>query len=1673
MDESGAPAVTAGGVEPVSVSGSSPFATGGGGVVFAHRVAAQYLGCLLTLGRRAEADGLPVTRVSFQNDARHPVDDLLVECSEAGSVVSVAVACRSTPNFVPSHGDTVSLVGSLLAEVAKFEADSHRVAVAVSGWKPQWDELSRLTVIARSHDGLGSFEASIGVDGRWTREVRGRWKCFEKMVAKASGAVSGTSVVRESAWRLLTRLSVLRFDVVSPDERDRAALATSLDAVAVADGVVLRDALEVHAARYDSTGAVVGRGLLRRDVHALVNVAATRTGSVWSALLEHRRAAVSGVGTTVGDASGVGALTVPFEERRVSLAEAMRAVGSAATGLVVGGESGTGKSALVLSTVAELEAAYPGEVESVVVNFRALPSTGLAFRAAVGLSLVEVLSELSAPCRLLVVDAADAALEGSAALFAEMVSAAAEAGVGLVAVSADSAREFVAERVAAGLGKSSEFTMAPLDDSDVAAVADRFPLLGVLLQDLPQGSLFRRLVVLDMLAKTGVEVAGGLSEWDYLQLVWRRVVRGDGQPDVPGSPQARENALLALAAAELKVPSEHGARAGLSPEAEDALRGSHLLLPRSVYQPEPKFVHDEVRRYATAILLVRDTDPVALLEAGGVQRWAVSAAALACKGRLLAAGAAPAGVFLGLVSAFGDVAASHGPRWADVPVEAVFETPHAYDCLKAALAGSSPVLALADVVRVATQRHGRGGNVSVDAVAPVVQLLLDEETPWDVSDESFDLLAGWLQALVIARVPAGNELRVRLRQRLLDYWNSFPLPAPEDERVFPWGMTPPPRRRRLDYHLTGERFVEVLALLGPDIDDDAETCLRALAERAPAFLAPAADSMLGARAVATRDPDLLALLMEAYYINKDGRMRRMTDAIRHHQGRWRGWGPPNSAYYYGGFLQLFQTAHPATAIRVLNNVLNHGAAECERRIAARDRMNPFTEPGGGAGESAAGVEERGLLLNLDGSPRRYDGDGNVWGWYRGSVGGPDSAASALLAAEHVAEGWLKDGALPSRVVDVFLEGCTNLAVPGMLFGLLVRQAEKTTDELDRFLAEPAVWELEFSRSTYEHIGYGARTEGLVNLERRKWTPREVCAWLLMSAGGVERAAELKAVGEQLIANGERLGVPQERTRAWAVHLDSERYEFVKHDGQVYIQATLPADLEAIRLEQVASQALSDTSMRLQNRYRSPITFDPARVLPTTAEIAADLTVARELLEEATGAKSVRPLEAAALVARTAVEHAVSGDVDALGTESEFVTALIVDGALSYRDVNDKSEEEQYDDVGADRTAAYALPAFLTTNLRGLLEPVGRTVNDVIQGGMALARRGSRESRLHLARGCDVVWSAPCYGTPCIHQTAFDWLLETARAAEIGPWDQDLQGLTRVWIEGDVIGRLAELDGKSVDLDLLVALLRGLGVAASTDHCLRMEAQSALATLLDVQRRALVLHQEEGWSTDHQGSQALTAGRALLQGVAAGGDAQPVLTYLDVVRADDGLLADFLHYLAAAGAQSDALAGAARRVWPQVVEHALTFANDGGHDPYRGYRRDGWASAALLPEPLTWVTGLYAEVSGPPIDWVEAETLTGLIDSWVPTGSGRTRCADALIALLRRLPAATQATDGIRWLTNVCVQDGKATVRQSFSSNSWLREIRQSADELGTLADWQRLVDMMVVAGNDDLAPYSR
>ena len=81
------------------------------------------------------------------------------------------------------------------------------------------------------------------------------------------------------------------------------------------------------------------------------------------------------------------------------------------------------------------------------------------------------------------------------------------------------------------------------------------------------------------------------------------------------------------------------------------------------------------------------------------------------------------------------------------------------------------------------------------------------------------------------------------------------------------------RRRRkrpeIPREYTDKVFLELLALLGPDIGDNGEAILRRVAQDAPWSLAPAVEEPLTDLAISKYNPGFLAQLTEAYYLDDE------------------------------------------------------------------------------------------------------------------------------------------------------------------------------------------------------------------------------------------------------------------------------------------------------------------------------------------------------------------------------------------------------------------------------------------------------------------------------------------------------------------------------------------------------------------------------------------------------------------------------------------------------------------------------------------------------------------------------------------------------------------------------------------------------------------------------------
>lgn len=1645
----------------------NPYAGGGGGSTLGHRVATSYLADMLLGAGRPETNELPVVRVAFQTNPTEPVDDLRVEAENDEARVVVHIAARRAPQFVKSHAKTADLVGSLLDQVDTFTEDERAyVAVAVAGMTPAQRDVQLLASLARNNATEAEFHVQVHEPKRHAGYAN-RYDHLTGLVKRARPKITQDEL-RRLVWSLLNRLWILSFRVEADDETDWVEIGNRLSLLARAgkSGADVRN--DLHSARatqFDQKGTVVDLPLLRRRIHSVLASDAGRSSIAWAQLDVEQNSAMVAVRHELA-----GRVELPRTKLRATIQAELAVAGTTRGAVLLTGESGTGKSALTLSAASALAAA-DNDFQFVVLNLRRTRDSVAALSSDLGMPLVDVLSEMSAQSRVLVVDAADASVEGRGPLLRELAAAAHAASVGLALVAADNAVEDVASAVVGLYRTPRKVEIAGLDDDELRVVREAVPAIAGALRNLPAKSLYRRLAVVDLLARTGVTVATPLGNWDCLELVWKNLI---GRATGGSSAAARTETLLAMSEAALDLPEAERVHARIDYVALDALRADLLVSPENLRKAEPEFAHDEVRRFATAVRLARADSVTDTLKASGPKRWSMSAAKLACEGKLTGADN-PNAELAALLAQFDALGDASTVRWKDVPLEAALEISNAYDLLRHTLNSNTanPDDVLATFVRVVSLHQRHDNMVDMSRGEPVVRLVVEEvDELWRRDDEVFRLVCEWLNSAVLVGLPAGNLTRVALRELLLGHWRTHHPPTtpvdsseePEEEVVFNVfeGYTKKRQRRRtLSWKITQERYIQLFALLGPDINDDVRACLSEVAKEEPSRLQSAVDLDWSAWGIGLYDPKFLLQLTEAYYVDtQGGGGRRRWNGIRDHQSR--GFRGLNN-HSYGSFWALTRMCQANDWVPVVNRMLNHAT---NIRCLAED----------GSGSVASGSK---FTLAIDGTERTYVGDGNVWGWYRGNTNGPYPCMSALQAVERWVDRMVTGGAAMGDVAATLLNGCENLAMPALIVGATIRHLGDDPKVLDRYLVEPLVWQFEHSRVTHEAVGFmRAPDDDITNPERRKWYLRDIVGSLVLSAD-TQRQAELKDLGSQLISNTARFNAGESTIRRWAGALDADNMTTEPVKGGMLVSINEPKDIEEELAPMRADMARSNMLLGLQNKY-----WIPARqqkdvwTPPTPVEIAEDLALAKDLHDNPPEFAASEPHLALAYVAAAAVRSAAAGFPEAFGENASFAIISILEILKqSADDAADDIDALRYEnDIGTLGAAAEAIPHLLLPELAEHLAAAGATPDDVAAAAATLGPLAATATCLKFAQGCDTVWVCPCSDDPCIHLTTYQWTLDLTRLCEVGEFDDELQQAPEIVISGDVMARIPEIHPDRLDTSRLSATIRALGRAASSNACVAKIAQRDLKTLLQAQAHAMVTQEqsENIYFTDDHGAETVCAARALLHNrprIDTGDDL--LLEYATALVPSSHVFSAFLRDLAAVGAETEELAHAAREVWPTLFAHVMdqVEANKAIYD--RSDSFNGHALSSLLPNHPETTQSMHDEFGRNTFKWVHPKELVEFIPRWLPYAAGRSACLLELIRFLRQLPTETQVTEGLGWLDALCLSRNDRQLAFYAPMDEWLVEIKPEADAHGTGEDWLNLVDRLVYAGNKTLAAYSR
>ena len=879
-----------------SPKGMSPYATGGGGVTFERKVAVQYLAHLLVGDGAIEfGEGRRVVSVAFQQAPGHPVDDLVVSAAlsdESQPSLVLALGIRRSPNLVLSDESTRKLIREFVRAViiAPTDGPEHRLGLVVSGPQQHAEQLAKLASLAVAQMDAPGFFDLVCTPNKFDAGLRCRLDQLVKLVECAlhdlGVAETDVVLVQQRTWQLLSMLTVLMPRLESPNETDWSAVQNSLVAVARGTDLTgasqLRDRLVSLANEYPPKSARVDLKVLRRDAHATLDSTVRRHRKGWKALDHlHGRAL----------ASVCEEIIASDDDRRLRLdrsdtTEKFVATAADNTAIVVSGESGVGKSALALLSFTTASAADPNTIQALCINLRQVPKLTVEFEARLGCPISSLLCELSAPQRMLIVDAADAVAEGMDDALRYLVDAAKESDVKVIAVTSNDSKQVVQDTLIERLGSGvTEYVVDPLSDAEIDEIVKTFTELRKLKDDPRSHELLRRLVVVDLLIR-GRVCGIPLNDADAMREVWSGLVRRREAFD-RGAPDKRESILLQLADLELNDERRLEIVSQFDPTALAGLRKDGLLRT-SLDDPftiGPEFAHDELRRYSVARLLLADSDPASRIRRAGSPRWSLAAARLACQS-LLARSDTPTaplrGRFATLQTSFDSlVDEGHGARWGDVPGEALLTLANASVVLRNAWPKllADDAAGLKRIARLVCQRHrDDNGFVDIIVVEPIITLLLEDDAPWGDGEYAQSLLRDWLQALVVINTAAGHPLRILLRKRLVEACAAADRRLTEERKaaeaalvsrtpeeveqerqrmesdyalLTAFGYDGRRRRSKVPSEITDEIVLELLALLGPDLAGDGEAILRRVAQDAPSRLAPAVDDFFAARALAT------------------------------------------------------------------------------------------------------------------------------------------------------------------------------------------------------------------------------------------------------------------------------------------------------------------------------------------------------------------------------------------------------------------------------------------------------------------------------------------------------------------------------------------------------------------------------------------------------------------------------------------------------------------------------------------------------------------------------------------------------------------------------------------------------------------------------------------------------
>ncbi len=1602
-------------------------------------------------------DEYAVTAVEMQQSGTSPVDDLVVTGEAADSKCTIRIACRRRPTIGKSNQPTVELFAKYLvaieAERLGYESGDLRLGLAVAGPQGPAAGLAQLTDVARLQPGSTEFSDAVNAPRAYTAAVRTRLTNVMEVVEAALSALgrdTDSQSVKDETWTLLKSLFVLQEDL----EGDVAAGVTAM--VGTLQGLVgtaeraqaLRHQLVDLASLVDIRAGSMTRAMLRKALRPFGQIGAsedfTAARSQLQLLEDSLRRRTDGSLPRLGGGEPV---RIDRQQSQTALVTEVESLPDGGV-LIVRGEPDVGKSVLALNAMDSIRA-DGGSI--VVLSLRDVPPEPLTFRMMVGLAPTDLLSGApSGPKSVLLIDGAEVMQERDDRILPLLLKGAASAGMPIVLITRDDAAGYLIETIGrCGLETPRELVVSALSDDEFLSLRKSMPEIAPLANDERVVWLLRRPGILELILRVAIRErrlpSAVLSEADVARIVWASLVRDDERVQNGISPDDLDAAALAVARGLLT-----GSQPQVAGGALARLRSEGVLLPRtstSAWRCTDAFASDVLRDFAAATLLTREG--LGVLEATSGPRWTIRAARIYAQDRLgQAVGQGDTAMLQSwrdLRAEFGELGATHGARWREVPWEALLSAGWADQALSA----MTPDLVIDEALMVEALRTVKLRFSSAGACDPAIggPLLTWLLANYDLAgmfnsyqDDQFrEFVLSWLTGVARREAQGGDvdvlrASRVAVRDLLLSLEPS--------------------------YRSQGE-WLECLGLLGSESNESSRTALRIFAQEKSHSLATLVESIDVALSMSVEDVGLLCELAEAYYIEEPKHSAWGTiyldDGIRHH--RPGGWLEPHSAWYLGPF-HLILRADFGRGLALIDRMLDQGArkrVEILKDLSSRHEERTFDE-----------AETQGLELDLWGlGARWYVGDAHVWNWYRGSLVGPSPCMSALLALEATMDALVQAGIAVRQVAVRVLGSATTLASVGLIHGFLVRHLDQITDELDDFLSVPEIWNLEIGRVTSE-VGFSIRrvdSGELVGREMRSWTPQVVCMQLVSRAMSAEDSAvlnRLRAIGVELLeAAGGDAASPY--VKQWVATLDSTAYSFTPADGGVLVEVNLGEETKLALAKDQEHSAPVLEMYRLQNRYRlrevTPYLLDFAEV-PSASDLAADYAAARRLQSELIDEPLDQARPALAGVAGMLLLAASQGSTVPEGGVV-WAEQVLVDSAMSPYTGHLPNEDSIIPD-GSDRAAAFALPlALLPPVLLGSESCLSRS--DVVKVLVAGAISGSAEVRRNATQGLGRLLGSQCAtdGTPCsIHTPVWEAIEAGARRVTMGPWNSSGRREIEV-ISGDLPTALATIKGDDLVPSRLLSVIVTALDAGGSRTCTVGLAMGLLPALLDAYGCAVVEWSQHDYAGRHEWRPALAS--ALLRQDAQDGGSR-VLEMAKSLAPSAPALASFLNDLQVVATFEAHSVKRLAVIWPALMQLGFERLREESDGSERHGRED--LLKELIPSPSpSWFVGDFSEtLDAARSHWFGMDAVTDHISEWCAQAAGGMGCVDQLVGFLQAQAMQDQAAPGLSWVRLLIVKEDGSASTCGFLLVEWLTALRDSeAIDSQSLGDYRATVDALVLS----------